>query len=163
MNKYQHIKNKQNYDKLLNSGMFWEFHPELTGIWNDDKIIIHDEKRSMIDRSESRMDRNYKKGLISEEQYQEYLLEVQLMKKEMSECKNKDCEFPKMKKPMIWGDDDISDYCGVSCFVDDLKRQLEDAKKSLGESINYRVFNLTADEAVIALRIALQLKEKGDE
>ena len=45
MNKYQHIKNKQNYDKLLNSGMFWEFHPELTGIWNDDKIIIHDEKR----------------------------------------------------------------------------------------------------------------------
>ena len=116
----------------------------------------------MIDRSESRMERNYKKGLISEEQYQEYLLEVQLMKKAMSECKNKDCEFPKMKKPMIWGDDDISDYCGVSCFVDDLKRQLEDAKKSLGESINYRVFNLTADEAVIALRRAEQLKEKGE-
>ena len=46
---------------------------------------------------------------------------------------------------------------------EDLERQLAEARRSLGESINYRVFNLTADEAVIALRRAEQLKEKGDE
>lgn len=28
---------KLNYDKLLSSGMFFEFHPELTGDWNKDK------------------------------------------------------------------------------------------------------------------------------
>lgn len=28
---------KKQYDKLLDSGMFWEFHPELTGTWEDDK------------------------------------------------------------------------------------------------------------------------------
>ena len=42
-----------------------------------------------------------------------------------------------------------------------VKDQLEEARKSLGDSINYRVFNLTADEAVISLRREEQLKEKG--
>ena len=28
---YYHLLEKANYDKLLNSGMFWEFHPELSG------------------------------------------------------------------------------------------------------------------------------------
>jgi hypothetical protein len=28
---------KEDYIKLLNSGMFWEFHPELTGVWEKDK------------------------------------------------------------------------------------------------------------------------------
>lgn len=28
---------KENYLKLLYSGMFWEFHPELTGDWKQDK------------------------------------------------------------------------------------------------------------------------------
>lgn len=37
---YEQIKTKENYDKLLASGMFWEFHPELTGNWEVDKIVI---------------------------------------------------------------------------------------------------------------------------
>lgn len=28
---------KQEYEKVLASGMFWEFHPELTGEWEKDK------------------------------------------------------------------------------------------------------------------------------
>ena len=38
---YKNIKTKENYDKLLKSGMFWEFHPELTGDWNKDKEVIN--------------------------------------------------------------------------------------------------------------------------
>jgi len=41
MDRYQNIKTKENYDKLLKSGMFWEFHPELTGDWNKDKEVIN--------------------------------------------------------------------------------------------------------------------------
>jgi hypothetical protein len=37
---YEQIKTKENYNKLLNSGMFFEFHPELTGNWNIDKKVI---------------------------------------------------------------------------------------------------------------------------
>jgi hypothetical protein len=33
---YKHISSKENYNKLLGSGMFWEFHPELSGIWEND-------------------------------------------------------------------------------------------------------------------------------
>jgi hypothetical protein len=28
---------KQEYERLLTSGMFWEFYPDLTGDWNKDK------------------------------------------------------------------------------------------------------------------------------
>jgi hypothetical protein len=28
---------KEHYEKLLLSGMFWEFHPDLTGEWEKDK------------------------------------------------------------------------------------------------------------------------------
>lgn len=28
---------RENYDSLLKSGMFWEFHPHLTGEWEKDK------------------------------------------------------------------------------------------------------------------------------
>tara|TARA_R110002167_G_scaffold226065_1_gene431279 strand:- start:980 stop:1108 length:129 start_codon:yes stop_codon:yes gene_type:complete len=41
MYKYKHIKTKENYDKLLKSGMFWEFHPELSGNWDKDKSVIN--------------------------------------------------------------------------------------------------------------------------
>jgi len=41
MDKYKNIKTKENYEKLLASGMFWEFHPELTGNWEQDKLIIN--------------------------------------------------------------------------------------------------------------------------
>ena len=37
---YEQIKTEDNYKKLLASGMFWEFHPELTGDWNVDKDAI---------------------------------------------------------------------------------------------------------------------------
>lgn len=40
MEKYKNIKSKIEYDLLLNSGMMWEFHPELTGSWNIDKKTI---------------------------------------------------------------------------------------------------------------------------
>jgi hypothetical protein len=40
MDRYKNIKTKENYDKLIESGMFWEFHPELTGDWTKDKEII---------------------------------------------------------------------------------------------------------------------------
>jgi hypothetical protein len=40
MDRYKNIKTKENYDKLLKSGMFWEFHPELTGDWNKDKGLL---------------------------------------------------------------------------------------------------------------------------
>ena len=38
---YKQIQTLENYNILLKSGMFWEFHPELTGDWDKDKIIIN--------------------------------------------------------------------------------------------------------------------------
>lgn len=43
--RYDKINTKENYDLLLNSGMFWEFHPELEGDWEKDKEIIMLETR----------------------------------------------------------------------------------------------------------------------
>lgn len=37
---YERIKIKEDYDMLLKSGMFFEFHPELSGNWEKDKNII---------------------------------------------------------------------------------------------------------------------------
>ncbi len=37
---YKQVATKENYDRLLKSGMFWEFHPELSGDWNEDKILF---------------------------------------------------------------------------------------------------------------------------
>ena len=39
--RYRNLKTKENYHKLLESGMFWEFHPELSGDWNEDESIIN--------------------------------------------------------------------------------------------------------------------------
>ena len=38
------ITNEDNYNKLLSSGMFWEFYPELTGEWEVDKKVILQKK-----------------------------------------------------------------------------------------------------------------------
>jgi hypothetical protein len=47
MEKYKQINTEENYNKLLNSGMFWEFHPELTGTWEVDiKLILPDVVKS---------------------------------------------------------------------------------------------------------------------
>ena len=43
-NRYRHIKTKRDYLKLLMSGMFWEFHPELSGVWEDDRKLIEAER-----------------------------------------------------------------------------------------------------------------------
>lgn len=37
---YAQIKSKENYNKLLSSGMFFEFHPELSGNYEKDMINI---------------------------------------------------------------------------------------------------------------------------
>ena len=44
------VKNKEEYDGLLKSGMFWEFHPELSGDWEQDKfkILITDSRREHV-------------------------------------------------------------------------------------------------------------------
>ena len=40
-NMYKKISRKRDYKLLLKSGMFWEHHPELSGEWKKDKIIIN--------------------------------------------------------------------------------------------------------------------------
>jgi hypothetical protein len=40
MEQYKQINTEERYNKLLNSGMFWEFYPELTGRWEVDKKLI---------------------------------------------------------------------------------------------------------------------------
>ena len=40
MEQYKQINTEENYNKLLNSGMFWEFYPELIGRWDIDKKLI---------------------------------------------------------------------------------------------------------------------------
>lgn len=39
--RYRNIKTEENYMLLLKSGMFWEFHPELTGNWCLDEPVIN--------------------------------------------------------------------------------------------------------------------------
>lgn len=50
---YKEIQTIENYNKLLSSGMFWEFHPELTGEWEKDKDIIfkYGKKNKIIDNN----------------------------------------------------------------------------------------------------------------
>ena len=38
--KYNKLRSREKYDRVLASGMFFEFHPELTGVWIKDKIYI---------------------------------------------------------------------------------------------------------------------------
>lgn len=38
--KYKQIKTKEDYQKTIDSGMFWEFFPELTGNWDIDRLTI---------------------------------------------------------------------------------------------------------------------------
>ena len=42
MKEAREITDKDNYNKLLASGMFFVLHPELTGNWDVDKYIIND-------------------------------------------------------------------------------------------------------------------------
>jgi hypothetical protein len=50
----------------------------------------------------------------------------------MSEkCKNRSCDFKKAKSSILWGDIDLSDYCGKECYVDHLRTQLTEAMSML--------------------------------
>jgi hypothetical protein len=40
LSKFWQIKRRANYNLLLSSGMFFEFHPELSGEWEKDRAII---------------------------------------------------------------------------------------------------------------------------
>lgn len=40
MNDYKNITTKENYQELIDCGMFWEFYPELSGQWDIDKLVI---------------------------------------------------------------------------------------------------------------------------
>ena len=48
-NPYKGISKEQDYNLLLISGAFWDIHPELTGDWKVDKLII------LGDQAEERM------------------------------------------------------------------------------------------------------------
>lgn len=37
---YKNVNTQDKHKRLLKSGMFWEFHPELTGDWEIDKLVI---------------------------------------------------------------------------------------------------------------------------
>ena len=37
---YKGVQNRKDYNKLLESGMFWEFYPEFSGDWEEDQKII---------------------------------------------------------------------------------------------------------------------------
>jgi hypothetical protein len=41
---YKNITTKENYRKLLESGMFWEVYPELSGDWSEDESIVSPNK-----------------------------------------------------------------------------------------------------------------------
>lgn len=53
MNNYKQIKTEENYTSLLKSGMFWEFHPELSGNWEKDKLIIQGKNIILFEKDES--------------------------------------------------------------------------------------------------------------
>ena len=42
LEQYEKILNKLDYHQLLNIGMFWEFYPELTGVYHIDKQAIEE-------------------------------------------------------------------------------------------------------------------------
>ena len=41
IDRYRSLRTKENYDLLINSGMFGEFYPELTCNWEVDKKVIN--------------------------------------------------------------------------------------------------------------------------
>ena len=46
MEKYRKISNKEQYKTLIDSGLFYEIYPELSGVWRLDKEVI----RKQIER-----------------------------------------------------------------------------------------------------------------
>ena len=50
-NKYNQIKTALNYHKLLASGLFFEFYPDLCGTWEKDLIVICPDAKQIEDLS----------------------------------------------------------------------------------------------------------------
>lgn len=51
MSRYKNIDTENNYNWLLATGWFWEFHPELSGNWDKDKELINkDKNKDMKDK-----------------------------------------------------------------------------------------------------------------
>ena len=48
------IKAKEAYDKLKNSGMFWELYPQLTGDYEEDKDFWFEEYMEQMERMRNR-------------------------------------------------------------------------------------------------------------
>ena len=46
---YKAIDAKEKYDALLKSGVFFVFHPELTGDWETDRKVINSKKNNPND------------------------------------------------------------------------------------------------------------------
>lgn len=65
------MKAREDYNTLLNSGMFWEFHPELTGNWKEDRLKWF-EIQGLLTESSSMID---KLKLIFDNETQEETLE----------------------------------------------------------------------------------------
>ena len=80
----------------------------------------------------------------------------------MSECKYENCKLLKMKDPMFWGDKDISDYCGVSCYVDDLESKLAEYREAIKKHRDSKL-SWGLDKSSDDNELWEQLKEKGDE
>ena len=47
MNEYRNIRSKEGYEGLLKTVFFWEFYPELSGNWDDDKKVIFMNNKSV--------------------------------------------------------------------------------------------------------------------
>lgn len=74
---------KQSYKELLNSGMFFEFHPELTGDWDKDKQEWHKINNPIVS-NETYLDVENKTKAV-EEQLRERILQLE-GKLEDAEC-----------------------------------------------------------------------------
>ena len=86
---YKQIQTRDNYDKLLNSGMFWEFYPELSGNWEidrkgispgRDKITILDtpDMRPLIQTCEEYMNFRQSKKYYDDNDFETYIFEAAL-------------------------------------------------------------------------------------
>lgn len=47
-------KVKHSYTRLLNSGMFWELYPQLTGVWEEDGDFWYEEYHEQMERLKNR-------------------------------------------------------------------------------------------------------------
>jgi hypothetical protein len=69
---------KEEYDKVKASGMMWEFHPELSGDWEKDKLILNHPSRVKSEKPK----KDNEKGIKNQVDYSEYECPYAHLKKE---------------------------------------------------------------------------------